>query len=104
MSYYRVMEYVDKMVSCNTEEERHELLEKEGKDHITLDDAAHLVLQLSADLDDYFQEFHETSVKLQEMRLAAVIQALPQDVQENIKKKFEEVEDDLLNEDNEGDE
>ena len=104
MSHSKVINYVEKLIACTNKEKRDALCESEGKEIITLNDAAHLTLRLVADIDDYFQDFHETAIKLQEMRLAAVIKALPQDVQENIKKKFEEAEDDLLNEDNEGDE
>jgi hypothetical protein len=73
-----------------------EMLEETKDETVNLYDVAQAFIQVTDDLAHYVDVSQEASQGLQEIRLLAIIEALPEDVQTKIKESFKSAEDDLL--------
>ncbi|AYJ76295.1 hypothetical protein BSP12_109 [Bacillus phage BSP12] len=103
----KIFQYLYKLNSCTTVEEKEELIAKEKGTLVSLQDAAHAILSQALEVVEYTEWAVAQSQLLQEKRLLAIIKALPKDVREDVIKALEEDDDDLLdenlNEDEKGD-
>ncbi|QZA69661.1 hypothetical protein 035JT004_163 [Bacillus phage 035JT004] len=98
-----ILDYLKKLSECSNAEEATYVRMLEGHQELTLDQVATAMRTMVSQLVDYIDESNEAAQKLQEMRLIAILEELPEDIQERVRQKFLEVDDDLLNDDNEGD-
>lgn len=103
----KIFQYLYKLHSCTTAEEKEEFIAKEGGALVSLQDAAHAIMTQALEVVEYTEWAVAQAQLLQEKRLLAIIKALPKDVQEDVIKALEEDDDDLLdenlNEDEKGD-
>ncbi|QZA69100.1 hypothetical protein 010DV004_163 [Bacillus phage 010DV004] len=98
-----IVDYLKKLSECSNAEDATYVRMLEGRQEVTLDQVAYAIRVVVNQLADYIEESNEAAQKLQEMRLIAILEELPEDIQERVRQKFLEVDDDLLNDDNEGD-
>ncbi|QZA70307.1 hypothetical protein 278BB001_156 [Bacillus phage 278BB001] len=98
-----IADYLKKLSECSNAEDATYVRMLEGRQEVTLDQVAYAIRIVVNQLADYIEESTEAAQKLQEMRLIAILEELPEDIQERVRQKFLEVDDDLLNDDNEGD-
>lgn len=90
-----VLEYIAETVDLLYKDDKKglEALNEAGRDkYVTLEDVGNALLTLVNDLTQYTN----TSQAITEVRMKALVYSLPEDVQEQIFKKFEEAEDDLF--------
>lgn len=103
----KIFQYLYKLNSCTTVEEKEELIDTEEGTFVSLHDAAHAIMSQALEVVEYTEWAVAQSQLLQEKRLLAIIKALPKDVREDVIKALEEDDDDLLdeylNEDEKGD-
>lgn len=74
------------------------LMNEEPTESVTMRDVASALIQVVDELTAYV----DAAQALDEVRLKAVIDCLPKEIQDNIARKFEEAEDDLLTQELEG--
>ncbi|QQO41092.1 hypothetical protein 015DV002_138 [Bacillus phage 015DV002] len=104
-----IVDFMEKVVFLQAEGKTEEL-EKEIKDasneYVTLAEVGVGLISLIQDQLNVLEEIVDgmvgASQELQEERIKAIINALPEDIRDTIERKFEEHEDDLLNEDTKG--
>jgi hypothetical protein len=100
MSENRVLEIMEDILYLRDQQDTglEEMLEDSKDETVNLYDVAQAFIQVTDDLAHYVDVSQEASQGLQELRLLAIIQALPEEVQTKIKASFEASEDDLLEE------
>ncbi|APZ82572.1 hypothetical protein Goe24_01100 [Bacillus phage vB_BsuM-Goe24] len=103
----KIFQYLYKLHSCTTTEEKEEFIAKEGGALVSLQDASHAIMTQALEVVEYTEWAIAQAQLLQEKRLLAIIKALPKNVREDVIKALEEDDDDLLdenlNEDEKGD-
>jgi len=104
MSMNRVLEVMKNMLYLRDQKDAglKEMLEDTKDETVNLFDVSQAFLNVTDDLAHYVDVSQEASQGLQEIRLLAIIEALPEDVQAKIKQTFSEAEDDLLEGKNNG--
>jgi len=105
MSENRVLELMTEIIQLQANDDQHGIMRlfKETKqESVTLKEVAEAFIQVTDDLAHYVDVSQEASQGLQEIRLLAIIEALPEEVQTKIKESFKSAEDDLLEGKNNG--
>jgi len=104
MSENRVLEVMQNILYLREQKDEglEEMLEETKDETVNLYDVAEAFLHTADALIEYVDASQEASQGLQELRLLAIIEALPEDVQAKIKQTFSEAEDDLLEGKNNG--
>ena len=101
MSTNHVLQFMEDIIyfRTNQDEEGMRALMKEGEaESVTLKDVGSAFIQVVDDLTEYV----DAAQGLSELRLIAIIKALPREIQETVMKDFNDVGDDLLHLDLEG--
>lgn len=99
MSDNRVLEVMQKLLELQANEDQRgimTLFKETKRESVTLKEVTEAFIQVTDDLAHYVDVSQEASQGLQEIRLLAIIDALPEDVQDKIKESFKSAEDDLL--------
>lgn len=100
MSKNEILEYVEDIIyfKRHNDEESLVALRQEGRQkYVTLEDVGFAFLEVIDDLTKYT----DVSQAITEVRLKAIVYSLPEEIQEEIYKKFEQAEDDLFIEEGE---
>lgn len=90
-----ILDYLDELIRCKKEEdiEGLEALEKDGETkYVTIKEVGEALLDVTESLAQYT----EASQAVTEVRTRAIVECLPEEVQNDINKLFEEAGDDLL--------
>jgi hypothetical protein len=101
MEQNKILRFMEDIIyfRLNEDKEGMAALMAEGEEeHVTLKDVASATVAIVDDITSYIDAVQG----LDEVRLLAVIESLPEDVQAKIAAKFEEAEDDLLKTKTEG--
>lgn len=91
----KVLDYIDDIIYFRKHDDKEGMaaLMAEGEaEYVTLKDVATAVL----DIVDDFTTFVDASQAINEVRLRAIVESLDEELQEKIKQKFMEAEDDLF--------
>jgi len=105
MSENRVLEVMQKILELKSNQDERgvmTLFKETKQESVTLKEVAEAFVQVTDDLINYVDVSQEASQGLQEIRLLAIIEALPEEVQTKIKESFKSAEDDLLEGKNNG--
>ncbi|AGK86991.1 hypothetical protein FDJ58_gp183 [Bacillus phage SIOphi] len=104
-----LLNFMDKVAFLQAEgktEELEKVIKDASNEYVTLSEVGVGLIALIQDQLNAVEEIVDgmigASQELQEERIRAIINALPEDTKNAIKSKFEEHEDDLLNEDTKG--